>query len=667
MAKAAQERPSLKQAHPSAEVGGVTNVEAKVPSSSTDAPPQMQELFLPVHGHVNLFAEEVAVIDHPSFQRLRRVRQLGFAHIVFPGGVHTRFEHSIGAVHVAQFMINHVNSNFNKYEPVVSDWHKIKIDDHVARLIRLGALLHDIGHLPFGHTLEDELNHLRSHDGPDRLETIAKRKFFQYDLYKAVGSADKPHGGWSLRELINELYKGIVKTLGVDLEPFAVLCAIITKPPKQDGETKTNWLNTAKELENKIHLQVCRDIVGDTICADFLDYLFRDWHHLGKSLYQDERLYQYMEARERVRQNGSESRFVINVGPADRVRHDALTNILELLEGRYKLAEVVLFHRTKLAVTALLDRCLLEIRDLHREVGMSVEEFLDTTELLLLDGSDDALPEILLHLAEGGSEAGRDKLRRRIEADRATITEAVKPTNDDLLGSDIEIAAVRQTELELRVDRIKALVDRLRDRRVYTLAYKLKIGDFTGAHAHKPENLKLKRVIQIYGEPENRQKFLNGIEALCHLPQGSVLMYCPPSAAMNAKIAKVNLLIEGEVIPFDEYDKDGDESSLTRGALWAQIRRFYELWGAQVYLDRVTWEELTVQGQNNLRAVLQDVFFSRNTDTDPNIVRQQVEASIRAVREERPRLAAREASSAPESDRFDDFVFPSGLPFGKVK
>jgi hypothetical protein len=60
------------------------------------------------------------------------------------------------------------------------------------------------------------------------------------------------------------------------------------------------------------------------------------------------------------------------------------------------------------------------------------------------------------------------------------------------------------------------------------LAYKLKIGDFTGAHTHTPENSKLRKVIQIYGEPENRQKFLDGIEALCNLPSGSLIMY-PPS------------------------------------------------------------------------------------------------------------------------------------------
>ena len=62
-------------------------------------------------------------------------------------------------------------------------------------------------------------------------------------------------------------------------------------------------------------------------------------------MYENKRPYQYMEARTATGPDGPIPRFVINVGPADRLRHDALTNILELLEGRYKLAETVLFHR----------------------------------------------------------------------------------------------------------------------------------------------------------------------------------------------------------------------------------------------------------------------------------------------------------------------------------
>ena len=119
---------------------------------------------------------------------------------------------------------------------------------------------------------------------------------------------------------------------------------MICKPPK-DETTKSRWEKRSSDISDFIPLNVCRDIVGNTICADFLDYLFRDWYHLGKLLIEDPRLYHYMEVR--CEGPASTSKFVINVGASDSPRHDAITNILELLESRYKLAETVLFHRTK--------------------------------------------------------------------------------------------------------------------------------------------------------------------------------------------------------------------------------------------------------------------------------------------------------------------------------
>jgi HD superfamily phosphohydrolase len=168
---------------------------------TANRPVRPQELFLPIHGHVSLRPQEIAIIDHPAFQRLRRVRQLGFAHCVFPGAVHTRFEHSIGAVHVAQTIVRHVNENFefSSSQTGAGEWRIANINSEVTDLIRLGALLHDIGHLPFGHTLEDELHHLRSHDGPERLLLIGNKKHPHYRLDKSIGSFREPAGGWSLK------------------------------------------------------------------------------------------------------------------------------------------------------------------------------------------------------------------------------------------------------------------------------------------------------------------------------------------------------------------------------------------------------------------------------------------------------------------------------------
>src|SRR3546814_20758776 len=117
-------------------------------------------------------------------------------------------------------------------------------------------------------------------------------------------------------------------------------------------------------------------------------------------------------------------------------------------------------------------------------------------------------------------------------------------------------------------------------------------------------------------------------------------MYCPPSAQMNAKIAKVNLLIEGEVTPFNEYDK-GEDSNLTRGALWAQIRRFYELWSSQIYIDRETWDKLSPVAQQNLKAVLHRFFFHMDSSLEVDIASMQVEASVAIVQYESDRVAAR--------------------------
>src|SRR6185503_4551368 len=96
-----------------------------------------------VHGDIQMSALEVELMDTPEFQRLRGIRQLGTAYLVFPSAMHTRFEHSLGTSWMAHRILQAVQRN--------SD---VSSDDQT--LIRVAALLHDITHIPFGHTLEDE-------------------------------------------------------------------------------------------------------------------------------------------------------------------------------------------------------------------------------------------------------------------------------------------------------------------------------------------------------------------------------------------------------------------------------------------------------------------------------------------------------------------------------
>jgi len=95
----------------------------------------------PVHGLIRLEEWQIAIIDTPQFQRLRRIKQLGFANLVYPGANHTRFEHSIGAMHLAKILAK-----------------KLELDDEVIA----SALLHDIAHPPFSHSSERILKAYRS-------------------------------------------------------------------------------------------------------------------------------------------------------------------------------------------------------------------------------------------------------------------------------------------------------------------------------------------------------------------------------------------------------------------------------------------------------------------------------------------------------------------------
>lgn len=97
----------------------------------------------PLWNNIRLDAEALAVLDTPAFQRLRYVRQLGHAFLVYPGATHTRFEHALGAYHVARRAIAQLAEA------------GAAPDAATARTLRLAALLHDVGHYPFSHALEE--------------------------------------------------------------------------------------------------------------------------------------------------------------------------------------------------------------------------------------------------------------------------------------------------------------------------------------------------------------------------------------------------------------------------------------------------------------------------------------------------------------------------------
>lgn len=108
----------------------------------------------PIHGFIEFNEWEKTIINSPEFQRLRRIKQLSLSDMVYPGTNHTRFEHSLGVMHVATQMFDNIVQRNKEFL-----YHGLGYDESALKrqrlIIRFAGLLHDIGHAPFSHVGED--------------------------------------------------------------------------------------------------------------------------------------------------------------------------------------------------------------------------------------------------------------------------------------------------------------------------------------------------------------------------------------------------------------------------------------------------------------------------------------------------------------------------------
>jgi HD superfamily phosphohydrolase len=247
----------------------------------------------PVHGDVELSAQELQLVDTVEFQRLRGIKQLGSANLVYPGAVHTRFEHSIGTLHVCDQLLDACN----RIALRDSSCRAVTADER--RVLRAAALLHDVTHVPYGHNIEDQTGLLPRHDVPDRFRAVL--------------------GDTEIGQRLHEQ--------GLRDEVLAILCG--------DGrEVPAFW----------------RQVVSDTIDADLLDYLKRDAHYTGLELRYDRRVVDYF------RIDRGDGRMFVDCEKSGMLREDIVSELLRVLDCRYHFSERVYYHHAKIAAGALLSR-----------------------------------------------------------------------------------------------------------------------------------------------------------------------------------------------------------------------------------------------------------------------------------------------------------------------
>ena len=248
----------------------------------------------PVHGDIELTRDELRLVDTPEFQRLRGIKQLGSASLVFPGAVHTRFEHSIGTLHVCDRLLDACNKNAAR-DPAGC----LQVTTEERRVMRVSALLHDVTHIPYGHNIEDQTGLLPRHDLPERFHAV-------------LGDT----------ELGAELDRQ-----GMREDVLAVLTGRGHKVPKF-------W----------------QQVVSDTIDADLLDYLRRDAMYTGLELRYDQRVIDYF----RVERSSGE--MFVDCEKNGMLREDIVSELLRVLECRYHFSERVYYHHAKVSAGALLSR-----------------------------------------------------------------------------------------------------------------------------------------------------------------------------------------------------------------------------------------------------------------------------------------------------------------------
>lgn len=205
----------------------------------------------PIQGAVEITADERAVIDAPHFQRLRGIRQLGFADLAFPGATHTRYAHSVGAMAVATRVFDVV---FRDVALPAAERARFR------QALRLAVLLHDVGHPPFSHCSEVALPPVGDLDLPAWLAPGTSRRASHEDLGLAV----------ILRSGLTGVLDERFAPAGLGPEDVAALVSGRTPPggsPFQAGGVDYGPL--------------LRQMVSSELDADRMDYLFRDSFFTG--------------------------------------------------------------------------------------------------------------------------------------------------------------------------------------------------------------------------------------------------------------------------------------------------------------------------------------------------------------------------------------------------
>lgn len=525
----------------------------------------------PLYGAKLLSPLAVALIDTPEFQRLSGLCQLGFSDLVYRGASHTRFEHSLGSYFVCRTMLRRIVQNHERLMlehpgSFISAQYRMVPDNAglastvttfqsrwrgLTEVVSAATLIHDLGHVPYGHTLEDEFTGIYpKHDGLGGVR-VYEMLFSEKSSLAAVFSETQPR--W-IEKIPNETLRRIIYVLlswKESIEPPYGFQLLLDKRISQLDDTPE------KERLGKLkswHQELTRDglfhpfisdVVGNTICADLLDYLPRDRQHLGMEPRFHTRLQRYLTVRPGTLYPNEGLRLSIMVTRKQHggQRRDVATAVLDIMRERYEMSERVFYHHKKAAAGAMLAK-MVEIagtkkpRDDERIYPATWD----------IPPNTDSIPH-MVHLSD---------------SELIDYLGQVEPDDRSMVGLQKRLHAALRYR---RKDMYRTLL----------------VIDTDVAHSSKHSISFFAaelRDVDPSGTPAGRTTLESELEKTARLDKGDVIVYCP-SPSMQLKLVDARLEItDGRVLPLRVQ-----RESFAYAADLAVLQQYYqELWRSYLFV-----------------------------------------------------------------------------------
>lgn len=259
-----------------------------------------------VYGFIRLDEQEWEIINSPIYQRLRRIKQLSLTDMVYPGAMHTRLEHSVGVAQMATDIYDSIVSKDRARTLLNSQYHLNEGGfARYRKIIRLAALLHDVGHTPFSHTGEDLM----------QIKDTKTNKRYNHEEYSIA--------------IIKKYFKDIIEEHPINAN-YQIRVEEVTA--LLGDSTKSSFQGI---------LLLFKGIISGQLDADRADYLLRDSIHIGVNygLYDKNRLINCID----IGQIHDTDDLVLAV-------QDGGWHIAEsLVLARYQMFSQVYFHKTRRA------------------------------------------------------------------------------------------------------------------------------------------------------------------------------------------------------------------------------------------------------------------------------------------------------------------------------